>query len=165
MPCWKFTGTSYPDMRVQASRTKGSDTKKSAATNRTSFLSQSKSLISDLGKMVLWDMSSPSFLPAGFANSHYFLPQQLVSWFINLLCSEPYQLGLSDSWLREPQPELSASLVLPPPTPPFCLCSTAEPKAAHGVPHSHHWVPGPSFSSCIFSIFPLTHRESAVLAS
>lgn len=125
-----------------------------------------RSLISDLGKMVLWDMSSSSSLMAGFPNSHYFLPQQPVSWFISRLCSELRQLGLSNVGHRNHSLIFLLPFVLPAsPHATFLFMLLAEPRRAHGVSHSHRWIPGLSFASCIFYIGPLIHCESAVLAS
>ena len=109
-----------------------------------------RSLISDLGKMVLWDMSSPSSLMAGLS-ADCAVSCASLDW-VTLATG-------ATAW------SFCCHLCSPPPTPPFCLCSSAEPRRAHGVSHSHHWIPGLSFASCIFYIGPLIHCESAVLAS
>ena len=103
---------------------------------------------------------------------------QLALQIVTISCPNNLSLGLSTycaasrtslAWVtvdcRSHSLTFLLPIALPPPTPTFCLCSTAEPKTALGVSHSHHWIPGLSFASCIFYICPLTHRESAVLAS
>ena len=81
-----------------AARTKDSDTKKSATTNRILSvpLEYKRSLNSNSDKMVLWDASPLTSLSAGFLKKVAILCSNNSS-FNGLLYGEEYELGLCNS--------------------------------------------------------------------